>query len=313
VHLDFSNKFKQIDEFSRPDWEAIGEWIETNLEESERMGAWGMAARQWVDRLAAECGRGYRVFETANFLIVTAAPDETAADACQSFEGILKQLVQGLQMGVPRWKQVVLMFADVDLYYRYICFFYPDGEHPANGGICLSGGGYLHLAFPTVEYARYRSVLAHELTHALLVELPIPTWLDEAVAMQMEDTVCFTARFRLDRELLDQHLAHWDAETIQQFWSGESWQIPGDGFELSYNLAEVIWRKIQGEIAKSREQLLRFINEATKDDAGEAACLEIFQMGLGEVVADFLGPGEWKPNPDLMWEEPPPTTETMIF
>lgn len=174
-------------------------------------------------------------------------------------------------------------------------------------------GGYLHLAFPTVEYARYRSVLAHELTHALLAELPIPTWLNEAVAMQMEDTVCFTPRFRLDRELLDRHLAHWNAETIQHFWSGESWQFPGDGFELSYNLAEVIWRKIQGEIAKSREQLLRFINEATKDDAGEAACQEIFKFGLGEVVADFLGPGEWQPNPGLMWEEPPSTTETMSF
>lgn len=116
--------------------------------------------------------------------------------------------------------------------------------------------------------------------------------------MRMEDAVCGSGNVVLDGELHDRHLAHWNGDSIQAFWTGESWDVPGDIFELSYNLALVLWRKIETDLAPSHEQVVRFIIEAQAIDAGEAACRAAFNTSLGDLVADFLGEGEWTPRPD---------------
>jgi hypothetical protein len=94
------------------------------------------------------------------------------------------------------------------------------------------------------------------------------------------------------------HQAHWDGETIQQFWSSEAWGIPGDGIELSYHLAEVFWRKIEGELQGPREAVMGFIAAADWRDAGDAALREIYDLSLCELVEDFLGEGDWLPAPE---------------
>jgi hypothetical protein len=203
------------------------------------------------------------------------------------------------------------MFARLDEYYRYITYFYPEGEHPMSGGVCLSGEGYVHFAFPTPDYSGYRSVLAHELTHGCLAHLPIPTWLNEALAMRMEEVVCGSGTFGLDGELYDRHVAHWNADSIQAFWTGESWEIPGDSFELSYSLAQLLWRKIEVDLGASHERVVRFIADAQSKDGGEAACQAVLDTSLGDLVTDFLGEGEWKPNPDK-WPNKPDAANPAI-
>ena len=83
-----------------------------------------------------------------------------------------------------------------------------------------------------------------------------------------------------------------------RFWTGESWEIPGDSFELSYNLTQVLWRKIEADLAAPRSEILQFILDAHFDDGGEAACQAIFDLSLGDLVMDFLGEGEWAPTPN---------------
>ena len=119
------------------------------------------------------------------------------------------------------------------------------------------------------------------------------------MAMRMEDAVVQSKALNLDREIYGRHLNHWNSRTIQQFWSGESWQIPGDSFELSYSLAQVIWRKIEVDLGAPRKAVLEFISSAVENDAGEAACNEVFDVSLGELVADFLGDGDWSPKPEI--------------
>ncbi len=222
-------------------------------------------------------------------------------DACRSYEDSLKKILASL-VGVASdegfGKHVVMMFASLDDYYSYIAYFYPEGESPMSGGVCLSGEGYVHFAFPTTDYSSYRTVLVHELTHGCLGHLPIPVWLNEALAMRMEQVICGSDIFHLDQELYDKHTAHWDAKSIQQFWTGESWEIPGDSFELSYNLAQVLWRKIELDLAAPHPEILQFILNAHFEDGGEAACLSIFNLSLSELVVDFLGEGAWEPTPN---------------
>jgi hypothetical protein len=140
------------------------------------------------------------------------------------------------------------------------------------------------------------------LTHGCLAHLPIPVWLNEAMAMRMEDAICHSNSLTLDRGIYQQHRTHWNSQTIQQFWTGESWEIPNQGFDLSYNLAQVIWRKIEVDLGAPREAVLEFISSADKKDAGETACNRILGVTLGELVGDFLGEGDWRTKPD-MWPQ----------
>jgi hypothetical protein len=298
---DLSEYLPNKEGFCRPDWEAISAFIESNVPESEWKPAWESASQQWVKQLSRELGGAYRVCETQNFLIVTAAPERIARDASNFYEAALKRILAslgGIASDEGFGKHVVLMFSTLDEYYRYITYFYPEGEHPMSGGICLSGEGYVHFALPTTDYSSYRSVLVHELTHGCLGHLPIPTWLNESLAMRMEEVVCGSDIFALDREIYDRHVSYWNADSIQSFWMGESWQIPGESFDLSYNLAQVLWRKIEVDLGASQERIGRFIGTANARDGGEAACQSIFGMSLGDLITEFLGEGEWKPHPN---------------
>jgi hypothetical protein len=287
------------DGFCYPDWRAIWEWMEANVPEGERDAAWTAAARAWVHRNRDALGANYQVHETKNFLILAEAPPRIMRDACKAFEASLESMMERLEGIISdegQGKHVVMMFGMLRDYYRYLSHFFRDGEHPMSGGMCITSSGYVHFAFPTADYSCYRTALVHELTHACLVHLPIPLWLDEALAMRMEQAVCGTPTFDLDREVFDKHRAHWNEETIQEFWSGKSWSIPGDSFDLSYNLAQVLWRKIEVDLGATRAEVVEFVTHAHAEDAGNAACDAVFGMSLGDLAADFLGEGAWEPK-----------------
>jgi len=190
----------------------------------------------------------------------------------------------------------MLMFVGVDDYYDYVAEFYEEGEHPMTGGVCVDGKGYLHFALMLTGYSSYVGVLAHELTHGCLGHLPLPAWLNEALAMRMEEAACGTSSGHFDAEEHEKHRAWWNQDTIQEFWSGASWNNADDGFELGYSLASLLWRKIEVALNPSRESIIQFINEATMEDAGDAACQKHFGISLGELASSYLGPGDWEPK-----------------
>jgi len=305
---DISGYLSTVRGFCYPDWGAIWDAIADRVPEAEWNAAWEHAARCWVGKLRDHLGGGYGVFETPNFILLSDAPERVVKDACRSCEDALKRILAALG-GVARdegyGKHVVLMFSRIADYYGYISHFYAEGEHPSSGGVCISGGGYVHFAFPSVDHTAYRTVLVHELTHACLKHLPIPTWLNEALAMRMERALCGTDNFRLDRETYGKHRDYWDEESIQWFWSGESWEFAGEGFSLAYDLAQVLWKKIETDLGAPPEAMLEFVSVADASDAGEAAFGEVFDLSLGDLVEDFLGEGCWAPDP-TKWPESEP-------
>ncbi len=282
-----------------PDWEAIARSIEQDVSEPERGAAWQDAARQWVEGIRRAFGRGYEVHETSRFLILTVTPPRIASDIgrfCEWSLGGILQYLSGVAAETVPGKHVVLMFETLDEYYDYIAHYYPEGNHPTSGGVYLDNG-YGHFAVPVPDHFSYRNALVHELTHACLSHRRIPQWLNEAMAMRMEGALTDVYAFHFDRHLHQRHLAWWNANSIQRFWSGESWTVPGEGFELSYSLAQILWRKIEVDLRVSREAVLGFIAAARADDAGEESCRLCLKRSLGDLVADFLGKGDWGPNP----------------
>ena len=136
------------------------------------------------------------------------------------------------------------------------------------------------------------AVLAHEITHAHLAPLELPRWIDEGMAMLVPKLLLGDALDpKLDAETFARHRELWDEDTIQDFWSGESFRDP-ETSELSYGLAEVLF----AIILKNSQHLGDFVRMASWEDAGQAAAEEHLGVSLEEIAAEFLGPGDWEPE-----------------
>jgi len=96
----------------------------------------------------------------------------------------------------------------------------------------------------------------------------------------------------LDHELQERHLAFWNAENIQEFWAGLSFQEPGDSNELSYSLAEILLHLL----LEKGGDWGAFLKQAQWADAGQTAALDCVDADLGPMVATFLGEGDWRPR-----------------
>ena len=284
------------DGYPRPDWEAI-EKLLSELPEDSQHDAWCSAGRIWLEQLVDHLGDSYRVFESENFLILSAL-DRKSTQALGQFceralAGILKRL-DGLAYDSYFGKHVVLIFRSHDEYYEYIAHFYPeDGEYPLSGGVFLYRD-YGHMVIPFFDLSEAEAAIAHEFTHACLRHLPIPLWLNEGLAVTLEDELCGNHPLRMDPERLHEHELFWNAETIQEFWDGSSFGRTDQGNGLSYELARYCIRALAHDL----EAFLRFANEASFEDGGESAARKIFGGSLGGLIEQFFGAGDWEPRPE---------------
>lgn len=281
--------------FPRPDWEAIGELIHVGPEDSWQLG-WEAWSRRWLDRMLGRLPNAYRINETENFLLLSAQDDRYVQLLSQFLERALRRVLSsldGIASDEGYGKHIVLMFDEQELYYQYKSYFYPDeGEFILSSGTFLNAG-YGHFAFPLMEMLEAEATSVHELTHACLKHLPIPLWLNEGFAVTMEDEICGSAPLRMDNERFAEHAEFWNAETIQEFWSGESFNRTDQGSDLSYELARYCLRALAHEY----EVFAGFANAASFQDAGESAAIDFYGGSLGGVIHQFFGDGDWSPKP----------------
>lgn len=306
--------------FCYPDWKVVEDAIRTEVPDSESPAVWREISHAWLMTIANQLGRGYKVLDSPNFHILVKTScqlGEILPARCESFRGKILSMLEGIAEDAGRGKNVVMVYPDNDVLCRYMSYFDGDGEHPEMTGVCVHSG-YTHVALcppqrraweapGTLNFApgnhdhaqsiMFNSVLVHELIHNFLSHLSLPLWLNEALTMRVEGLIWGGDRLRLDRELHRRHMEHWSAETIQDFWSGASWGDPGEGFELSYSLAQVLWEKIEHDLGATKEEVCRFVRAASANDAGETALKEVFAHGLEDLVSDFLGEGDWSPRP----------------
>jgi hypothetical protein len=292
--------FPQPDDFPRPRWDLIASWIRAMTNRKDEADLWQQAADHWLARLRRALGGDYRIAESENFYLVSALDEESRGRLMKFLEKTRASLLKVL--GDAVWttsygKHVVLRFTDQDDYYAYVAHFYPNGEHPTSGGMCLNQG-YAHVAyFEYVSMQNEQRVLVHELTHDLMGSLPLPVWLSEALAMAFEEERGPT----MNRELHQSHLACWNEETIQFFWMGGSFHTV-EGQAISYSLARVLLDIIHRELQPSPETFRRFVKQACRSDAGDEAARDQLQASMGDIARVFLGPGDWTPKP-ATWKE----------
>lgn len=290
--------------FSRPDWRIISKAIQETVTGSLDLDtAWNDAGRQWVMKLRADLGGDYRVDESRRFILLTSLDQEASGEILVFAERTLGQIRARLQDAA--WnssygKHVILLFDEEDDYYQYVSYFHLDGTHPMSGGCLIRKGGYVHIAAPYQSFG-LRQMLAHELTHNCVVHLSLPLWLNEGLATTFERGVANAPQPVLDHDLRERHLAFWHPDNIQEFWSGVSWQKPGDSNELSYSLAEIVLKLL----SEQPGDFGLFLTQADWRDAGQTAAIDCLGIDLGTAISTFLGEGNWRPNRKAMaklWE-----------
>jgi len=311
----FADAFRFEGGSHRPDWEFIRRWIDDRFAPGETETAWNDAALLWLQRLRDDLGGGYSVHQSHRTLLLCDQPRDTARwlldYAGTAGTAILERL------GNVAWpdrfgKDVILIFSDEDDYYEYVAYHTPDGEQAASSGVCVHTG-YTHIAAPWQDPRSTASIIVHELIHGGLSHLPLPLWLNEGVAVTLERAIAPPTRAlgeshqaTLDADLLDwrapvmwdelaeRHFNFWTGQNIQSFWAGTSFYIPGDSNELSYSLAEVLFKHLTERA--DRAAFHAFLRRATQEDAGQSAAVEILGVDLGEIAGTFLGTGSWRPR-----------------
>lgn len=288
--------FLDIGVFPRPDWESIYEEVSKRHKDSDQHELWCNVARTWMNRLIENLPAGYSIHESDNFLLVTSESDNYVSLFHAFLERTLKRILNtlhGIASDDGYGKYVVIIFDDIDMYYSYLSYFYEkEGEFGLSSGIYLNQG-YGHFAFPHQELSYAESIAAHEMTHALLSHLPIPTWLNEGIAVSIENMITGSAPLRMDNELYSRHKSFWAEEEIQQFWAGDAFHRPDEGQELSYHLAQFA----VNSLSQDYESFCAFTNKAHYEDGGESAAGEVYEGSLGNLIDQFFGDGQWKPEP----------------
>ena len=289
-----------IDNIPRPDWESIYAHVDNHYKDFDQHALWCDIALTWMNKLKSSLNNNYKIVESDNFIIVTSESDSYIS-TFQSFlertRGKILNILNGIALDEGFGKHVVLIFDDIDFYYRYLSYYYSeDGEYGLSSGTYLNKG-YGHFAFPHQDIFYAETIAAHEMTHALTFHLPMPLWLNEGIAVTIENYITNSTPLTMDNELYSRHKLFWGEQEIQEYWSGESFFRPDQGQELSYHLAQFC----VDTLSKDYESFREFANKAHYSDGGEAALKEIFDSSLQDLISQYFGEGNWKPNPEC-WD-----------
>ena len=297
----------------QPLWWHVSAWERSEVADGDRETWLRDFIREWLRRLASALGPHYVVDESENFHLLSTLSGAPRSDALKFLERARKTILGVLGERIaPRGtvgKHLVLRFRTEEEYLCYVAHWLPDRESAATSGMCIYGD-YVHIAsFEPQVFGVINHILVHELAHNLTFHLPQPTWLREGLAMFFESDISGGNVRGLDRDFVEEHRAFWNPETIQRFWKGESFSSV-DGQHLSYSLADTLFRLIRSEVRPAMDASQRFVLAAAWNDAGDSAARNYLGVGLDEVVALFLGQGDWRPKPET-WRtaikpEPPP-------
>lgn len=282
------------------DWSAVSDWVSHLPDPEEQAQAWGLAERAWFDHLCLTLGPDFRVREHGSALLLSNLNPVVAKAMLDYVHKSAQRILQVLEgvAEVPPWgHDLVIVFQDKESYYRYVAHYYPDeGEYAESSGMYIQAGCG-HFVTMADSLQALEPVIAHELTHAYVQHLPLPTWLNEGLAVNTEQRLSPAAGTRPNLPRMHaRHQAFWNVERIQSFWNGQSFLQTGPPNELSYDLA----RMLVGYLAADWKAFRPFALQAQQQDAGAQAASDCLDIALGALVCALLdrepSPG-WEPTP----------------
>jgi hypothetical protein len=195
-------------------------------------------------------------------------------------------------------KHVVMVLPNEDDYYHYVSEYTPEGagEQAFSGGMFIQNG-YEHFVFCKGSMDTMEPTLVHELTHALVAHLPLPAWVNEGLAVNIERRWAPRPMQYKPHEMAYLHSRFWNEETMQEFWSGKSYTRPDDGSALSYDLAQ----RLIALIGQDHALLTRFALAASYTDGGQQAALDVLGQPIESLTVEVIG-AEFSPPQPQAWQ-----------
>lgn len=270
-------------------WDALDAWVSAFPDAQQRRAAANLGHQAWLLYLRDAMGAHVNVYESEHAQIlsslephVVVATEKYVAKARLRIRHFLKDLAQFSELA----KSILIIFDNEEQYYQYVGVFYPqEGEFAFSSGMFIQFG-CPHFVAVRADLAAIEPIITHEMTHSALAYLKLPRWVDEGIAVNVEQAVAGSRTSGLNAQQLlrAKHLHFWNATTIQAFWSGESFFRTDDGNLLSYDLARVLVKFISSDFAAFGN----FVRSARQEDAGAEAAQAHLSLNLGQCVASFL-------------------------
>ncbi len=268
--------------------QAFDAWVHSFPDATQRRSAANLGHQAWLLFLRDAMGAQVNLFESEQALILSSlephvvkAADRYVTKGRQRISHFLRDLAQFSDLT----KSILIIFDSPEQYYQYVGIYYPDeGEFALSSGMFINAG-CPHFVALRADLAAIEPTITHELTHSALSYLKLPRWIDEGIAVNVEQAVAGSRTSSLTaQELRAMHLQFWNAQTIQAFWSGESFFRSDDGSLLSYELARMLVKSISSDF----EAFSQFVRAASREDGGAGAAQTHLSLDLGQCVASFL-------------------------
>jgi hypothetical protein len=291
-----------------PDWDRVGERIAL-ARPDDPTAAWADVTREWLAHTADCLGPSFGVVESKHVQLLAPFDDHYAYGLLANAED-QRRVILNLIAGVTRFSQpgkiVVLCLKD---YYSYVSAFYPDqGEFAGSGGMFIKDG-HPHVVLPM--NSDIVPGLAHEMTHASLMHLTLPAWLEEGITQYVQFGSSPNTQHVLTEDDIKGAKWFWQQTGLGSFWWGHGFHTPGRTQQYSYQLSDWLFRLLTDEHrpawfglfgTKNRKRFLDFIANANAEDAGAASAEKHLGYSLGTLAAKILGPGDWEPrSEDRVW------------
>lgn len=287
------------------DWQALDAWAHQATTPEGTTEAINQGRRAWLLHLRDALGDPMHLHESQDVYILSPLEGHVARAMAQYVTKTRQRIARVLD-GVARFnpgeKSVLLVLESEELYYDYVAQFYPEG-----GEFAFSGGMFIHNGCPhfvvvQADLAAVEPVIAHELTHSALAWLHLPTWLDEGLAVNTEHRLTGARGPAQSPQAMHQrHQVFWNAERMQEFWSGDSFHRADEGNQLSYDLARIAVE----QLARDWSAFSRFATTASRNDAGAEAAASALGIELGSYVGALVRASEdWTPRP-ATWRTQP--------
>jgi hypothetical protein len=295
------------------DWGATVDWAAQAPDGSSASRRVAECKHGWLLHLRDALGQGYELYESRHAAVLAPYTERFAKVMLEFIERTRRRVaatIEGLGEFQDDQQEILIVFDDEETYYRYVSHVYPtDGEFAFSSGMFLHAGCPHFVTVHAEDTHTVERVIAHEMTHASLAHLRIPLWVNEGMAVNVENRLAGKLpKLFTPAEMREKHLAFWNKDTIQEFWSGHAFGRPDDGSMLAYDLGQILVEILAGHWNAFRA----FALEASYEDAGASAALERLGIDLGESVASIFEQSSadgWRPDPEKWSREAAHTPE----
>jgi hypothetical protein len=303
--LDIKDAFETAHGLPRAKWKLLRERVcHLTGKERPRDQDWVVLQRHWLKLLAEVAGESFGVIESEKFLLMARDAGESGwiLDIAEQGQQKVMQAL-GERVGGPVVGKIpIISFMNNHLYRQHVRHYRHDDKPDESDGVCVHDHGEIHVALASLS--GIKDILPHELAHAHVGNLPLPTWLNEGVAQ----LVARRWKYDLGSEFQSHAKLFWRKRGLARFWNAEAYETPRVGEEMvfAYIFSELLVKEIR---SLGESDFQRFLAVADAKDAGEGACRGVYGFGLGVWAAKLLGQGEWGPvaEAEIVEEEGPST------